>query len=355
MGKYRVLATTSVMFFALGVVGAGRAWAQNGVIGFWNACDGRAYVMHGEVESATNPPVMLPRSPLASGNQGEIPLDISTHGPVTVLLSGLFIVQVNDNGGVPVPDAEVSIQLDLAAYPNLPPGINNGFARFSPTGDRIALVSDGILVIADIVRDASTQKITALTNPTVVANLADIGSPSDSNISPGFPPFIGYPDFSPDGTQIVVTIYSDLWLLTLMNDGHTLASSRPLTRTLDDTEFQGAFSPDGKTIAYVAGPNNFIRGTIRNLNIFTINLETLGITQLSSKKDALVDTESPAWSPDGQYLAFMAQGQRAPRNSPCGAVVNYDIYELKADGTGTVTALTNTVGTGVEVRNQWGW
>ena len=168
-----------------------RAKAQNGVIGFWNACDGRAYVMHGEAESATNPRVMLPRSPLAGGNQGEIPYDISTHGPVTVLLDGLFIVQVNDIGGVLVPDAEVSIQLDLAAYPNLPPDINNAFfPKFSPTGDQIALVSDGILVIADIVRDA-TQKITGLTNPTIVANLADIGSPSDSNISPGVPPFIG--------------------------------------------------------------------------------------------------------------------------------------------------------------------
>jgi Tol biopolymer transport system component len=145
-----------------------------------------------------------------------------------------------------------------------------------------------------------------------------------------------------------------------MNDGHTLASSRPLTRTLDDTEIQAAFSPDGKTIAYIAGPNDFFRGSysgplIRNLNIFTMNLETLGITQLTSKKHALVDTESPAWSPDGQFLAFMAQGRTAPRTSPCGGLVNYDIYELKADGTGNVTALTNTVGTGVEVRNQWGW
>jgi hypothetical protein len=191
MGKHRVLATTSAMFFALGLVGAGRAWAQNGVIGFRNACDGRAYVMHGEVESATNPRVMLSRSPLASGDQGVVPLDISTHGPVTVLFFGLFIVQVNDNGGVLVPDAEVSIQFDLAAYPNLPPDINNGFAKFSPAGDRIALVSDGTLVIADIVRDTTTQKITGLTNPTIVANLADIGSPSDSNISPGVPPFIG--------------------------------------------------------------------------------------------------------------------------------------------------------------------
>jgi len=65
-------------------------------------------------------------------------------------------------------------------------------------------------------------------------------------------PVIGYPDFSPDGNQIVVTIYGDLWLLHL-NDNRTLASSEPLTRTVGDTEIQAAFSPDGSKIAYIGG------------------------------------------------------------------------------------------------------
>jgi hypothetical protein len=51
----------------------------------------------------------------------------------------------------------------------------------------------------------------------------------------------------------------------------------------------------------------------------------------------------------------MAQGKRAARNSPCGYLVNYDLYQLRADGTGSLTMLTNTVGTGVEDFNQWGW
>jgi len=91
------------------------------------------------------------------------------------------------------------------------------------------------------------------------------------------------------------------------------------------------------------------------LKIFSLNLSTLAVSQVTDKKNMFVDSEYPAWSPDGQFLAFMAQGTPAPRNSLCGFLVNYDIYELKADGTGTAIPLTNTVGTGVERFPQWGW
>lgn len=123
-------------------------------------------------------------------------------------------------------------------------------------------------------------------------------------------PVIGYPDFSPDGNQIVVTIYGDLWLLHL-NDNRTLASSEPLTRTVGDTEIQAAFSPDGSKIAYIAGPNSRFRRDIQprlsgNLNIFTLNVGTHEVTKVTTGKNSLVDTQSPAWSPDGQFLAFIA-------------------------------------------------
>jgi len=277
----------------------------------------------------------------------------------------MFAVQVNDIGGNLVPDALVNIQ--LAANPNLPANINNTlFARFSPTGERVALVSDGVLVVADIEHDAN-RKVTGLTNPTVVANLLAIGSPSDTNLNFGFPspsvegPFTGYPDFSPDGTKIVVSIFGDLWLLSLNSDGHTLASSQPLTRTVRDTEFEPVFSPNGSMLAYTAGPNRRFPGgvlvgpEIRSLNLFTLDLATLGVTQVTTRKNSPADTQSAAWSPDGQFLAFMAQGERAPRGSPCSGVVNYDIFSIKADGTGTLGLLTNTVGTGAEYWSQWGW
>jgi dipeptidyl aminopeptidase/acylaminoacyl peptidase len=309
--------------------------------------------MRGDAESTGNPRVLLPLPPLLNGQQyGQSPLDVSTSGPVTVLLEGLFAVQVNDIGGVLVPDAPVNIRLTDTT--NLPPNINFfNNATFSPTWDRVALVSSGILVIADIVRDEN-QKITGLTNPTVVANLFDIGSPSDSSLGTEGG-FTGFPDFSPDGNRIAVSIYGDLWLLNLDADGHTLLSSQPVTRTPRDTESRGVFSPDGSRLAYIGGRNDPNRGVLsRSANLFTINLDTMEVTQVTRNQDTINDPGDPAWSPDGLFLAFTARGERSPRDSSCG-LVNYEIYEIKADGTSAPTLLTNPGANGVEGYSQWGW
>jgi hypothetical protein len=293
--------------------------------------------MWGEPESATNPRVLLPSVP---GAPQQRPLDVSTSGPLTVLLNGLRAVAVDVVDGSLVPAATL---VDLRV-----PGINlGGVAQFSPAGDRLAAVSSGKLFIADIVLGADGRPA-SLANATEVVDLLTIGSPSDSDSGDGSVTSLS---FSPDGTQIVTTIYEDLWLLTLGPDGHTLSPSSPpvpLTRTFREDEDQAVISPDGTRIAYVRIRNG--RATI-----FALNLATSEVADVLAGRNRAESALNPAWSPDSQFLAFSARGARAPRQSSCSGLVNYDLYVVSSDGTGTTSLLTNTVGTGVEGRLRWGW
>jgi WD40-like Beta Propeller Repeat len=325
------------------------AQAQLGVIAFQNVCSdgepGEVHVMWGEAESATNPRVLLPPVP---GLLQQFPLDVSTSGPLTVLLRGLRAAAVEVVDGSLVPAATLT-DLRLPPNPDFPNGINFANpAQFSPAGDRLAMVSSGILVIADIVLGADGRPA-SLTNPTVVANLLTIGSPSDSSTGAAN---LSSLSFSPDGTQIVATIYGDLWLLTLGPDGHTLSPSsppEPLTRTVREAEGQAAFSPDGTRLAYVGSSRNGRR------SIYTLDLATSEVIDVLFGRNRADSPSTLAWSPDSQFLAFSAQGARAPRQSPCSVFVNYDLFVVSADGTGTPSSFTNTVGTGVEGFVNWGW
>jgi hypothetical protein len=173
--------------------------------------------MWGEPESTTNPRVLLPPVP---GVLQQFPLDVSTSGPLTVLLNGLRAAALEVVNGSLVPAATLT---DLRL-----PGINVGsLARFSPAGDRLAMVSSGNLVIADIVLGADGRPA-RLTNPIVVANLLTIGSPSDSSTGNAT---VSSLSFSPDGAQIVTTIYESLAAHTGARRPH--AVSIVASRTVD--------------------------------------------------------------------------------------------------------------------------
>jgi hypothetical protein len=79
--------------------------------------------------------------------------------------------------------------------------------------------------------------------------------------------------------------------------------------------------------------------------------EVTQVTGATTRKGPLVDANYPARSPDGELLAFTARGKRERGRISC---VNFDIFSIKADGTGTLGLLTNTVGT-QESFSQWGW
>ena len=118
------------------------------------------------------------------------------------------------------------------------------------------------------------------------------------------------PDWSPDGTRIVLTRGSPGRLFVMYADG---AGARRITKEeVDETE--AAWSPDGRWIAY----SRREPGTsIRELWLVRPDgSEPRALTKLGGVAQA------PAWSPDGRRIVFSA-------NTGEGG---FDLYTVGADG-----------------------
>lgn len=136
------------------------------------------------------------------------------------------------------------------------------------------------------------------------------------------------PRWSPDGQMIAFEswVIGEEWGVPegeggevgdvfLMNaDG---SNPRRLTRALPDSE-QPAWSPDGQKIAFLSAEGGSLFGGAR-MHIYIINVDGTGLKRLTGEFDAYC----PAWSPDGKQIAFSYQWPDAS-----------GIYLINADGTG---------------------
>src|SRR5262245_24483035 len=94
-------------------------------------------------------------------------------------------------------------------------------------------------------------------------------------------------DVSPDGGEVVFSLLGDLYLLPIAGgDAKRITSGAAY-------DVQPRFSPDGKWIAFATD-----RGGMENLWI--CDREGKNARPISADKQSAVN--SPAWSPDGQYL-----------------------------------------------------
>jgi Tol biopolymer transport system component/imidazolonepropionase-like amidohydrolase len=97
-------------------------------------------------------------------------------------------------------------------------------------------------------------------------------------------------DVSPDGRRIVFDMLGDIFIMSIDGSG-----SSPATRLSGGPTFdmQPRFSPDGRRIAFASDRDGL-------WNIWTMDLEGKNPLQLSRERRWFVN--SPAWSPDGQYV-----------------------------------------------------
>src|SRR5262249_47196414 len=116
---------------------------------------------------------------------------------------------------------------------------------------------------------------------------------------------------------------------------------------------------DGTRIAYTAGVIDASTGGVRSTDIYSLTLDTGAVTRVTSNKnkgDAASSRNAAMWSSDRALIGFSAySSSRTPRNSPCSVLVNSEIFVIRADGSNTASAITDTNGTSVEAWPKWGW
>lgn len=104
---------------------------------------------------------------------------------------------------------------------------------------------------------------------------------------------------------------------------YILDTSRPGTEPArltarSEPEYNGVFSPDGRTVLFVAIT---LTGTQGNLDIAAIHAYGTGLSTVFAGTGALSHQDWPSWSPDGRRFAFSSTHQG-----------NQEIYVAQADG-----------------------
>ena len=112
------------------------------------------------------------------------------------------------------------------------------------------------------------------------------------------------PSWSPDGQQLVFispcagrgefyeTIYNESSLYVINADGTGLKQLTPSP----GSDFDPAWSPDGKRIAFTSVRDGFRQ-------IYSLDVNSLAVTLLTNTTSA-IESSQPAWSPDGKKIAY---------------------------------------------------
>jgi TolB protein len=103
-----------------------------------------------------------------------------------------------------------------------------------------------------------------------------------------------FPAWSPDGKEVAYTApdkNNNLYIWIMESDG---SNQRQLTEGQ-----QPRWSADGKKLVY----SKTTQGKVKNQDIYTIEIETNTISQITSENTAEF---SPDWSPDGRWISYIA-------------------------------------------------
>lgn len=134
-----------------------------------------------------------------------------------------------------------------------------------------------------------------------------------------------YPAWSPDGTRIAFVRAQDVWVKNLSTGEETNLTPTqgvefPMEERYGGIDGEPAWSPDGNTIAYVHGETRLGGGLP---NIWTMNSSD-GSGKANLTQSTAVSFTGPAWSPAGDRMAAVGTAEGT----------NRDIWVMNADGSG---------------------
>lgn len=116
-------------------------------------------------------------------------------------------------------------------------------------------------------------------------------------------------DVSPDGETLAFDMLGDIYTVPV-NGGQATALTHGI-----EWNFQPAFSPDGKKIAFISDRDGFD-------NVWVMNTDGSNLVKITSETEHNV--HNPAWSPDGQWLA-VRKGTVSRRSIPAGEIWMYHV------------------------------
>ena len=105
--------------------------------------------------------------------------------------------------------------------------------------------------------------------------------------------YLTEPTFSADRKEIAFVSGGDIWTVPAIGGTASLLVSHPAT------EARPAFSPDGKSLAFVSNRTG-------NGDIYVLNLETNDLTRITFDDSS---DNLDAWSRDGKWLYFSSSSR----------------------------------------------
>ena len=168
--------------------------------------------------------------------------------------------------------------------------------------------------------------------------LIEVGAAGRRRLSQGFLDYC--PSWSPDGKRLAFARNGHLWVADLgQGPEASLSNPRQLSSAPQECVWSTAWSPDGSRIAFSAQKGDPTGGAAWNddasSEIWTIRADGSELRRLT--EDRSVEFQ-PTWSPDGSRIAFFSNRDGDPSYTmkrsfgERGAGGSFSIYSMKADG-----------------------